>query len=435
MITTRRSFLHGALGGAAGLISLPALAKLEITLGVGDFKPMRIAVMDFEGGARGAEMAKVIAADLKRSGLFEPIAREQFPEASVGFNAAPNFAAWSPLGVQAIVTGQVADGGASMDVLYRLWDIAAGQQADGQQLSTSGKAWRRAAHIVADGVYTQVVGEKGFFDTRIVYVDESGPKNKRRKRLAIMDSDGFGPRALTGAEEIVVTPRFSPNSQTVAYMSFKGETDPRVLLLDVGAGRKQSLGDFPGMTFAPRFSPDGRRVVMSMQTGGDANIFAMDIVTRETTRLTAGAAIDTSPCFSPDGSQIVFESDRGGRQQIYAMSAGGGGAKRISFGEGSYSTPVWSPKGDLIAFTKQQGGEFAIGVMRADGSAERILTKGFHKEGPTWAPNGRYLLYFQDQGGASRIFMTDTAGRVNVQIPTPGSASDPSWSGLLSEVG
>jgi TolB protein len=280
-----------------------------------------------------------------------------------------------------------------------------------------------------------VIGEKGFFDTRIAFVDESGPKNKRRKRLAVMDSDGANMRPLTRGEDLVVTPRFSPNAQDVVYMSFQGERNPRVFLLDLGSGKRQSIGEFPGMTFSPRFSPDGGSVVMSMQTGGDANIFRLSLASRDTQRLTAGSSIDTSPSFSPDGASIVFESDRGGQQQLYVMSSGGGGAKRISYGDGSYSTPVWSPKGDLIAFTRRAGGQFEIGVMKPDGSGEKTLVKSFHNEGPTWAPNGRYLMYFSDQGGGPRIFMTDVSGRVNLRIPTPNFGSDPSWSALLSEIG
>jgi TolB protein len=433
MMISRRSALIGLGAFAISTPSAFARLQLEGTLGVG-FKPMRIAVLDFGGGPSGAQIAAVITADLKRSGLFEPIGSEQFPEASIGFNATPGFSAWSQLGVQAIINGQVQAGGNQITAQYRLWDVAAGQQADAQEIATAGNAWRRAAHIIADGVYTQVIGEKGFFDTRIVFVDESGPKNKRRKRLAVMDSDGANVRPLTRGEDLVVTPRFSPKALDVVYMSFQGDRNPRVFLLDLASGKRQSVGEFPGMTFSPRFSPDGGSVVMSMQTGGDANLFRLSLSTRETQRLTAGSAIDTSPSFSPDGANIVFESDRGGRQQIYVMSAAGGGAKRISFGDGSYSTPVWSPKGDLIAFTKRAGGKFEIGVMRSDGSGEKTLVSGFHNEGPTWAPNGRYLMYFGDRSGGPKIFMTDILGRVNVPIPTPGFGSDPSWSGLLSEI-
>ncbi len=283
-------------------------------------------------------------------------------------------------------------------------------------------------------MFTRITGEKGFFDTRIVFVDESGSKDHRRKRLAIMDQDGANVRYLTRGDDLVVTPRFSPSSQDVTYMAMSNEGDPKVFLINVESGQREAVGNFPGMSFSPRFSPDGQKVIMSLSEGSETNLYAMELRSRTTTRLTDTAAIDTAPCYSPDGSQIVFESDRGGSQQIYVMGAhGGGGARRISFGGGRYSTPVWSPKGDFIAFTKQNAGSFGIGVMKTDGSGERILTEGFHNEGPTWAPNGLFLMFFRDSGGGgggSKIFMVDVFGRSEFPVPTPGYASDPAWGPL-----
>jgi TolB protein len=278
-----------------------------------------------------------------------------------------------------------------------------------------------------------LTGEKGYFDTRVVFVDETGGRERRVKRLAIMDQDGASVRYLTHGEELVLTPRFSPSTQEITYMSF-GQGDPRVYLLNIETGQREIVGNFPGMSFAPRFSPDGQRVIMSLQQGGNSNLFAMDLRSKSTTRLTNTEAIDTGPCYSPDGSQICFESDRGGNPQVYIMSAGGGPAQRISFGSGSYSTPVWSPRGDTIAFTKRGQGGFAIGVIKPDGSGERILTEGYHNEGPTWAPNGRVLMFFRDPGGSSgpALFTIDVTGRNEQRIPSPSFASDPAWSPLLS---
>jgi TolB protein len=266
-----------------------------------------------------------------------------------------------------------------------------------------------------------------------VFVDESGPKERRIKRLAIMDQDGAGVRYLTRGDELVLTPRFSPSTQEITYMSY-GRGDPRVYLLNIETGQRETVGNFPGMTFSPRFSPDGQRVIMSLQQGGNANLFVMDLRSKATTRLTDTAAIDTAPSYSPDAARICFESDRGGSQQIYVMSAQGGSAQRISFSEGSYSTPVWSPRGDTIAFTKQYQGKFAIGIMRTDGSGERILAEGFHNEGPTFAPNGRVIMFFRDPGGEAgpSLFTVDITGRNELKVPTPGYASDPAWSPLLS---
>ena len=330
------------------------------------------------------------------------------------------------------MTGQVVREGGRFRTEFRLWDTFAGEQIVGQQYSTDPNNWRRVAHIIADAIYKALTGEDGYFDSRVVFVAESGPKNQRVKRLAIMDQDGANVRNLTDGSDLVLTPRFSPSRQEITYMSFAGDR-PRVYLLNIETGQREVVGNFPGMTFSPRFSPDGQRVIMSLSQDGNANIYTMDLRSRNTTRLTNTRAIDTSPSYSPDGRRIVFESDRGGRQQLYTMNADGSGQNRISFGPGSYSTPVWSPRGDLIAFTKQQGGKFLIGVMKSDGSGERILTEGFHNEGPTWAPNGRVLMFFRDErgGGGPKLYTIDLTGRNLQPVNTQTFASDPAWSPLL----
>jgi TolB protein len=311
--------------------------------------------------------------------------------------------------------------------------VFAGQQLAGSQFFTQPDNWRRIAHIISDAIYERLTGEKGYFDSRVVFVDESGPKDRRVKRLAIMDQDGANVRYLTRGDDLVLTPRFSPTTQEVTYMSF-GSRDPRVVLLNIETGQREIVGNFAGMSFSPRFSPDGQRVIMSLQQGGNSNIYVLDLRSKQMTRLTDSAAIDTAPCYAPDGARICFESDRGGRQQIYVMAAGGGPAQRISFGEGSYSTPVWSPRGDAIAFTKQGGGRFAIGIMRPDGSGERMLTEGYHNEGPTFAPNGRVVMFFREPAGAAgpSLYTVDITGRNEQKVQTPGFASDPAWSPLLS---
>ncbi|MBO0664052.1 Tol-Pal system beta propeller repeat protein TolB [Jiella sp. MQZ9-1] len=412
----------------------PASAVVELDITQGNVQPLPIAIADFQSGdGMGKKISDVVSADLKRSGLFAPIDQAAFIQKGLGPDVTPSFKDWTVINAQALVVGRVspeADG--RLRVEFRLWDTFAGQQLDGQQFYTNPENWRRVAHIIADAIYQRVTGEKGYFDTHIVFVAESGSKQDRVKRLAIMDQDGANVRYLTDGRDLVLTPRFSPNRQEITYMSF-GKEGPRVYLLQLETGQREIVGNFPGMTFAPRFSPDGQKVIMSLQQEGNANIYAMDLRSRATTRLTSTNAIDTSPSYSPDGTRIVFESDRGGRQQLYTMNADGSNQQRISFGEGSYSTPVWSPRGDLIAFTKQTGGQFQIGVMRPDGSGERILTSGFHNEGPTWAPNGRVLMFFRDQkgGGGPHLYSIDLTGYNDQEVPTPGYASDPAWSPLL----
>jgi TolB protein len=419
--------------------AMPASAALKLDVTGGTVQPLPIAITAFAGGGTdgplGADIASVITADLKRSGLFAPLDPTVFSGTAAAPDQTPRFGDWRILNAQALVTGAVArqaDG--RLRAEFRLWDVFASKQMSGQQFFTSPDNWRRVAHIIADAIYERLTGEKGYFDTRVVFVDETGPKDRRVKRLAIMDQDGANVRYLTRGNDLVLTPRFNPSSQEVTYMSYGGD-QPRVYLLNIETGQREVVGDFPGMTFAPRFSPDGETVVMSLQQQGNANIFALDLRSRRTTRLTNDAAIDTSPSYSPDGSRIVFESDRGGTQQLYVMGADGSNPQRISFGNGSYSTPVWSPRGDLIAFTRKSGGEFGIGVIRPDGSGERILTEGFHNEGPTWSPNGRVLMFFRDTPGANggpQLWTIDLTGYNEFRVPAPSFASDPAWSPLIN---
>ncbi|SKA14411.1 Tol-Pal system beta propeller repeat protein TolB [Consotaella salsifontis] len=432
--TAHRLFAALVLALGCWGVAQPAHAQLEVDITRGNVQPLPIAIPDFlSKDGIGQKISSVVAADLKRSGLFKPLDPASFIERGANPDSAPRFADWTAINAQALAVGRVtpeADG--RLRAEFRLWDTFGGQQLTGQQFYTNPENWRRVAHIIADAIYERLTGEKGYFDTRVVFVDETGSKEKRIKRLAIMDQDGANVRYLTNGQDLVLTPRFSPSRQEVTYMSF-GAGEPRVYLLQLDTGQREIVGNFPGMTFAPRFSPDGQKVIMSLEQGGNANIYAMDLRSRATTRLTSSNAIDTSPSYSPDGARIVFESDRGGRQQLYTMNADGSGQQRISFGEGSYSTPVWSPRGDLIAFTKQSGGQFQIGVMRPDGSGERILTSGFHNEGPTWSPNGRVVMFFRQAQGAAgpKLYSIDLTGYNEQSIPTPAFASDPAWSPLL----
>ncbi len=441
---TRRAALAslpiGAATLAAGLLaSGPAAALVSLDVTQGNVAPLPIAIPNFIGGSEAdaqlaADISGVVAADLKRSGLFQPLDPASFIEKITRADQVPRFQDWTVINAQALVTGGVTrqpDG--RLKTEFRLWDIYAGQQMAGQQFFTSPDNWRRVAHIIADAIYERLTGDTGYFDTRIVYVDESGPKDKRVKRLAIMDQDGANGRFLTRGNDLVLTPRFNPSSQEIVYMSY-GQDQPRVYLLNIETGQRELVGNFPGMTFAPRFSPDGQKIVMSLEDQGNANIYAMDLRSRKTTRLTNSASIDTSPSYSPDASQVTFTSDRGGGQQIYVMGGDGSNPTRISFGQGSYSTPVWSPRGDLIAFTRQSANGFAIGVMKPDGSGERILTEGFHNEGPTWAPNGRVLMFFRDVPGPTggpELWSIDLTGYNEMRVPTANFASDPAWSPLI----
>jgi TolB protein len=440
LLTRRRALALTACGAALMLPARRAAASVRLDITEGNFQPMPIAIPELipgtpADGDTAHGITQIITANLQRSGLFVPIDPSAFIEKVVNFDTVPNFNDWRTINAQALITGRVSrqsDG--RLKAEFRLWDVLAGQQLGaGQQYLTTPENWRRLGHIISDAVYLRITGDKGYFDTRVVFVDETGPKERRVKRLAIMDQDGANVQYLTRGDELVLTPRFSPSSQEVTYMAY-GEGDPRVYLLNITSGAREIVGNFPGMSFSPRFSPDGQSVIMSLQEGSNSNIFVMDLRSKATTRLTNTQAIDTSPCYSPDGQRICFASDRGGQPQIYVMASAGGAAARISFGDGIYSTPVWSPRGDYIAFTKQTAQTFGIGVMKPDGSGERILTEGFHNEGPTFAPNGRVIMYFSDQIGSPgpSLYTIDISGRNQLRVPTPSYASDPAWSPLLS---
>jgi len=439
-LTRRRVLALGAATGAFAWMPNVAHAVLRLDLTQGNVQPLPIALPDFvAGGPSEGETARnvtgIITNNLRRSGLFAPIDPAAYIEKINNPDNVPRFPDWKAINAQALVTGRLTrqtDG--RLKAEFRLWDVFAGQQQAGQQYFTTAENWRRVAHIISDAIYEKLTGDKGYFDTRVVFVDESGPKDRRVKRLAIMDQDGANVRYLTRGDELVLTPRFSPSTQEITYMAY-GQGDPRVYLLNIETGQREIVGNFPGMTFSPRFSPDGQRVIMSLQQGSNSNLFVMDLRSKQTTRLTQTPAIDTAPSYSPDGARICFESDRGGSQQIYVMASSGGGAQRISFGEGfSYSTPVWSPRGDYIACTRMGRGQFAICVIKPDGKDERILTEGYHNEGPTFAPNGRVLMFFRDPAGAAgpQLFTVDITGRNEQRVVTPGFASDPAWSPLLS---
>ena len=437
---------RGLLVGAGSLLAAPALAQSAPAAGASAVidvnrartAPIPIAIPSFGGpdAQLGADMARVITADLANSGLFRPIDPGAFIQTGSASDV-PVWQNWSAIGAQALATGRTESQGGQVRVEFRLWDVLPQQQIQGTAYTAPVGSWRRIAHIIADVIYERLLGEKGYFDTRVVYVAGTGPRDRRTRRLAIMDQDGENQSYLTDGTWMVLTPRFNPVRDEIAYMSYANNR-PRVYIFDLASKRQQVLGEFDGMTFSPRFHPNGGSVIMSVSRGGGSDIVTVDLASHATRRLTESGAIDVSPCYSPDASQIVFNSDRGGDQQLYVMDAGGGNVRRISYGDGRYATPVWSPRGDLIAFTRLSGNNFAIGVMRPDGSGERILSESFDVEGPTFCPNGRVLMFWRssparDRTGAgfsSRLVSIDITGFNERVVPTPTDASDPAWSPL-----
>ena len=426
------------------LVSSKAFSEdLRIKINSGQVEPLPIAIANFteeNGGSSeiGMQISTVVSNNLVGSGQFKAIESAAFIAPPTNPSVRPNFTDWTPLGIKALITGSVKNiNKQQIEVEFRLWDVIAETDLIGLRLSVNSRAWRRVAHIISDEIFERLSGDSGYFDTRIVYVAESGPQNKRIKRLAIMDQDGENHQFLTDGSFLVLTPRFSPTSQEITYLAyFKNE--PRVYIFNLETGQQELLGSFPGMTFSPRFSPSGEKIIMSLAEKGVTDIYTMDLNNLKVERLTNSPSIDTSPSFSPDGKKIIFNSDRGGTQQLYIMDSNGRNIKRISFGKGRYATPVWAPKGELIAFTKMLKNKFYIGVMSPDGSGERLLAQGYLVEGPTWAPNGRVLMYFKqeapiDDGKSASVnlFKIDITGFRETRIVTPTDGSDPAWSPLL----
>ena len=426
------------------------LIEVDITRGNLDPLPIAVSPLSIDENSRqnfekilkkkniGEEISKIIEVNLKTSGLFNPLNKDAFLQAPDIANLKPRFEDWNLIKAQALITGKVSYTDEKLRVEFRLWDVLAGKEMVALAFTTVPTNWRRVGHIITDKVYQRLTGEKGYFDTRIIYVAEEGPKTKRIKKLAIMDQDGANNKFLTLGNELVLTPRFNPTSQMVTYLSYFRNL-PRVYLLDIETGTQEVVGDFPGMTFAPRFSPDGKKIIMSFAKDGNSEIYTMDLENRIVEKITNHPSIDTSPSFSPDGKFICFNSDRSGYQQIYVMKSDGSSVKRISFGKGLYGTPVWSPRGDLIAFTKLHKGKFYIGVMRTDGSGERLLTENFYQEAPSWSPNGRGLIFYREtktddkgEGFSAKLWSIDLTGYNERMVKTPTDASDPSWSSLLS---
>ncbi len=431
--------------------SAEALIEVDITRGNLDPLPIAVSPLHLESGSEdiilnkdiiknvGEEISKVIGINLKRSGLFNPLKKNSFVQNPDIAHAKPRFEDWRLIKAQALVTGKVKVTGDKLRTEFRLWDVVAAKEMMALAFSTTSDNWRRVAHIISDKIYQRLTGEEGYFDTRIIYVSETGPKTQRYKKLAIMDQDGANVKYLTLGNELVLTPRFSPKNQLVTYLSYFRNL-PRVYLLDIETGVQEVVGDFPGMTFAPRFSPDGTKIIMSFAKDGNSDIYTMNLNTRVVEKITDHSSIDTSPSYSPDGKYICFNSDRSGLQQIYVMRNDGSNVKRITFGKGLYGTPVWSPRGDLIAFTKVHKNRFYIGVMRPDGSGERLLTENFYQEAPSWSPNGRVLIFYREtksdsegKGFSAKLWSIDLTGYNERLIETETDGSDPSWSSLLSK--
>lgn len=424
----------GQLGG-------PPPLEVSVTGGVSAPLPIAIPILPTPDAvatpagstdALGRQLADVMSADLRNSGLFNPLGAGQLKAIAYPEVTEPDFGFWGTSGAQALVQGYIrANGDGTLTVGCYLYDVFARTELTRQGFVVPPSDWRRAAHKCADMVYTRLTGEGPYFDSRVVYVSETGPKGRRIKRLSIMDQDGANHRFLTNGQTIVLTPRLAPNQQSIVYMSYLNDR-PSLYVYEMGSGRQRLLVPDVNLTFAPSFSPDSRYVVFSMAVGGNTNLYRVPVAGGAVVRLTNTPGIDTGASYSPDGRKIVFESDRSGGQQLYVMNTDGSGQHRISFGSGRYATPTWSPRGDLIAFTKIAG-NFRIGIMSPSGGDEKLLTDDWQDEAPSWSPNGRVLMFFrssQGRSGVADLWSVDLTGVNLRRLPTPLDGSDPAWGPL-----
>ena len=421
--TEPRETIEGTLSQDRTVIAIPAFATPAVT-----------NVAGLRTDSLGRQIAEVIAADLERSGLYAPIGPGGLPGVSMAEVRAPRFAEWQGRNAENVVHGFVqATGTGGLVVGCYLYDTALGTELVRQGYEIQPSDWRRAAHKCADAIYSCLSGEAPFFDSRVAYIAESGPKGNRIKRLAIMDSDGGNHRFITNGQALAISPRFSPDYKKIVYVSYLNNR-VRVFIYDVANGSQKLVTESANTTFAPRWSPDGRQILYSMAVGGNTDIYRISADGGTPVRLTTTPGIDVGGSFSPDGRKIVFESDRSGSQQIYTMNIDGSDQRRISFGGGRYATPEWSPRGDLIAYTRMGGGNFRIGVMTPSGGGERLLTNSWQDEAPTWSPNGRVLQFFRTspgREGRSTLWQVDLTGVNLRRLPTPQDGSDPSWGPVL----
>ncbi|MBD5400307.1 Tol-Pal system protein TolB [bacterium] len=417
-------------------------AELKVDIIAGAASPIPVAIQKFETGSgvssKDASMIReVVEKDLNSTGLFRIVNHDAFPE-FVKMGDMPNFQSWAAIKTQVLVQSKLEIQDGKYKLEFYVWDVNGKEQIEAQSLVASKQSARRLAHIMADAIYERLTGEIGYFDTQIVFIAETGPIKKRVKRMAIMDQDGYGLRYLSDKNTFVMSPHFSPNMQTVVFLSYRDD-DPMVWSLNLDTGDARRLGNFGGMSFAPRFSPDGKKVALSLVKNGITHIYEYDTEEKTLRQLTFGNSLNTSPSYSPDGKKMAFNSDRSGRQQIHVLDLETLAEERITYGNGRYATPAWSPDGQFIAFTKMADDTFYVGIMDPRGRNEKILAGGWFMEAPSWAPGSRRLVYYETEKAldgierTSHIRSVDITGQnvYDIELPDNVNGLEPTWSPRL----
>ncbi|MCG6975008.1 MAG: Tol-Pal system beta propeller repeat protein TolB [Acidiferrobacterales bacterium] len=431
-MTNFRKILFTSFVTVLALVSTPAHAIITITITEGGEGGTPIAISPFKWQGSGSvptDVSGIVTADLRRSGRFAPLTREQMP-AEPFKDKDVVFKDWRLVKATALVIGHVTPVKPDQyRVEFRLYDVFRERQLAGYRYTVKADRLRSVAHQISDLVYEKLTGEKGVFGSRIAYVSqERGKDGKRLYRLSIADSDGVNPQTILSSAEPLMSPAWSPDGKQLAYVSFEQKRS-MVYLQDLKQGKRVRVAAFRGINSAPAWSPDGARMAVTLSKDGNPEIYIIDIAKKSLQRLTFNRAIDTEPAWSPDGRDLVFTSDRAGGPQIYRKPVAGGQAERLSF-EGNYNArPSYSPDGQQITMITRRNGKYNVGVISLADKSMQVLTDTRLDESPSFAPNGQMLLYATERQGRGVLASVSADGRVrHLFTLTEGDIREPAWS-------
>ena len=422
MSMNRRSCLASLVAAPAW----PAFAQFRVEVSGVGMTQLPISLAAFRGEDRSPEkISNIVLADLERSGLFRAVPPLAVP---MDETTRPDFSALRQKGADSLVAGSVtllADG--RFDVRFRLWDLVRAQDAGGQSYSVVRGDLRLVAHRIADFVYEKLLGERGIFSTRIVYVT----RTPARYNLWVADADGENAQSALASPESIISAAWSPRGDQLAYVSFESRK-PVIYVHDIASGRRQLRASFRGSNSAPAWSPDGNTLAVTLSRDGGSQIYALEGASNDPKRLTQSSGIDTEPAYAADGKSLFFVSDRGGAPQVYRMPAQGGAAERVTF-SGTYNiSPSPSPDGRWLAYISRVNGSFKLHVMELSSGTTQAITDTTSDESPSFAPNSRVIVYASVQQGREALMTTTLDGRHKTRLAGQGGdIREPDWGPFL----